>query len=64
MFTSDQLKAIRQRLNALLAQLTELESQDCYGECTECGEHIAAARLEASPEVSLCIGCASAAEKT
>jgi len=102
MFSTDQLKAIRQRLNALLAQLTELESQgadsrstvtldqarvgrlsrmdalqardvrralkrldaDCYGECTECGELIAAARLEASPEVSLCISCASAAEKT
>jgi len=116
MFTTDQLKAIRQRLNALLEQLIDLESQgadsrstvtldqarvgrlsrmdalqgqamsqetqrrrqqqvrdvrralkrldaDCYGECTECGEEIAPARLEASPEVSLCICCASAAEK-
>ena len=115
MFTKDQLTVIRDRLNALLAQLTEIESQgadsrstvtldqarvgrlsrmdalqgqamsqetqrrrqlqvrdvrralkrldtDCYGECTECGEEIAAARLDASPEVPLCISCASAAE--
>ncbi|HEU5482697.1 MAG TPA: TraR/DksA family transcriptional regulator [Sphingomicrobium sp.] len=32
-----------------------------YGECVRCGEEIAAARLEARPEASLCIDCARAA---
>lgn len=32
-----------------------------YGECVRCGGDIAPARLEASPEASLCINCARAA---
>ena len=32
-----------------------------YGECVRCGEDIAAARLEARPEASLCIDCARSA---
>jgi RNA polymerase-binding transcription factor DksA len=31
-----------------------------YGECLKCGEPIAEGRLEARPEASLCIACASA----
>jgi RNA polymerase-binding protein DksA len=31
-----------------------------YGECVRCGEPIAEGRLEARPEASLCIACASA----
>ncbi|MGC1269585.1 MAG: TraR/DksA family transcriptional regulator [Croceibacterium sp.] len=31
-----------------------------YGACTACGEQIAPGRLEARPEASLCITCASA----
>ena len=34
-----------------------------YGDCLECGEAIAYARLQAQPSVSLCIGCQSAREK-
>lgn len=30
-----------------------------YGECVRCGNEIAAGRLEARPEASLCIECAS-----
>lgn len=33
-----------------------------YGDCLRCGEPIAAARLEARPEASLCIECARKAE--
>lgn len=28
-----------------------------YGECTECGDPIGAARLEVLPEAHLCVGC-------
>lgn len=31
-----------------------------YGECTNCGAEISEGRLEARPEASLCIKCASA----
>lgn len=33
-----------------------------YGECMECGEEIAVARLKANPVVTLCIRCAEARE--
>lgn len=33
-----------------------------FGECVECGEEIAAARLESNPAITLCIDCASARE--
>ena len=32
-----------------------------YGDCVRCGEPIAAARLDARPEASLCIDCARSA---
>ncbi|HEY3811328.1 MAG TPA: TraR/DksA C4-type zinc finger protein [Acidimicrobiales bacterium] len=34
---------------------------DSYGVCENCGQPIAAARLEAKPEARLCIDCAAAA---
>lgn len=34
-----------------------------YGQCVECGEAIAPARLEASPEAARCIRCQTAAEQ-
>lgn len=34
---------------------------DAYGTCENCGQPIAAARLEAKPEARLCIDCAAAA---
>jgi DnaK suppressor protein len=34
-----------------------------YGECTDCGTHIAPARLQASPEAPRCIHCQENAER-
>ncbi|WP_417247679.1 TraR/DksA family transcriptional regulator [Celeribacter sp.] len=44
----------RQRL---LAALERLEAGE-YGYCVDCGEEIAAARLESDPAAPKCIGCA------
>ncbi len=35
-----------------------------YGECTDCGTEIPAARLHAAPEAPRCVHCQEAAEKT
>jgi DnaK suppressor protein len=35
-----------------------------YGQCTACGQAIAAPRLKAWPDVARCIGCQEAEEKT
>jgi DnaK suppressor protein len=40
-------------IDAGLARLTA----GTYGECTDCGKHIAPARLHASPEAARCIDC-------
>lgn len=48
-----------QRISVALVRL----QQGDFGECMECRETIAAARLEANPTVTLCIACASAREK-
>lgn len=37
-------------------------AEGTYGECEECGQEIAPARLEAMPDALLCINCATAAE--
>ncbi len=42
------------RIAAALGRMDEGE----YGYCVECGEEIAALRLELDPAVPLCIGCA------
>jgi DnaK suppressor protein len=41
----------------LRAALARIETGD-FGYCTECGEAIAAARLEFDPALALCIACA------
>ena len=46
------------RIDAALEKIAE----GTYGECEECGQEIASARLEAMPDALLCINCASAAE--
>ena len=43
------------------AALARIEA-DTYGECTDCGITIAAARLQASPEAPRCIHCQEKAE--
>jgi DnaK suppressor protein len=51
----------QQQLQRIEAALQRLE-RGTYGECLDCGEPIAPARLEANPTVSLCVSCASARE--
>ncbi len=48
--------AARQRLSLARAALERIEADE-YGECASCGEEIAPARLEASPEAALCVEC-------
>jgi DnaK suppressor protein len=43
-------------LNQIDAALTRIES-GVYGECLDCGEAIAVARLQATPQALRCIGC-------
>ena len=45
-------------IEAALARLTA----ETYGECADCGKHIAPARLHASPEAPRCIDCQEKAE--
>jgi len=47
-----------QRLRAALARL----ERGGFGECLECGEPIAEARLKGDPAVTLCLDCASVRE--
>ena len=48
---------MRQRLDAALLRIESGE----YGWCLQCGEAIAAARLEYDPTTPLCVGCAGRA---
>jgi len=52
--TSDLLKGIELALRRI--------DDDSYGDCLECGEPIAYARLQAQPFARLCIDCQSACE--
>jgi DnaK suppressor protein len=51
----------RQKLLQIEAALRRIENEQ-YGDCEECGEEIAAARLSVDPTVLLCIQCAEASE--
>ena len=50
-------------LSAIDAALARIAS-DVYGDCTDCGAHIAPARLHASPEASRCIHCQEKLERS
>ena len=52
--TSDMLNGIELALHRI--------DDDSYGDCLECGEPIAYARLQAQPFARLCIDCQSARE--
>jgi len=53
----------------LLAELADVEgalgrvAAGSYGECIDCGEAIAAARLDAYPAATRCVACQGALEK-
>ena len=49
-------------LRNISSALSRIESGD-YGYCLKCDELISTARLEVDPAASLCISCASLAEK-
>lgn len=49
-------------LRKISSALSKIESGD-YGYCLKCDELISEARLEVDPAASLCISCASLAEK-
>ena len=53
--TSRRRRVELRRITSALARIDEGE----YGYCLECGEEIAARRLELDPTVPLCIDCAS-----
>lgn len=46
------------RIDAALDRI----SAGVYGDCVECGEPIAPARLQAQPAIALCVECAQARE--
>ncbi|MDT8321722.1 MAG: TraR/DksA family transcriptional regulator, partial [Xanthomonadales bacterium] len=47
----------RERLRQVAAALRRIEEGE-FGDCLDCGEEIAAARLEVDPTARLCIVCA------
>ena len=49
---SNEIASVRRALERI--------EEGTYGECANCGNNIAAGRLEARPEAALCIDCASA----
>jgi DnaK suppressor protein len=51
----------REKLRQIEGALQRIEADE-YGYCQECGEDIAAARLDFDPTALLCIQCASARE--
>lgn len=51
-----------QMLRRIEAALRRIDNDE-YGSCEECGEAINLKRLEFDPTVTLCIGCASEAER-
>lgn len=51
----------QQELRRIDAALVRLQRDD-FGNCTDCGEPIAEARLDANPTATLCVLCASARE--
>lgn len=50
------LQHAQAELEAVLAAL-QRQDDGCWGECTLCGEAIAAARLQAMPSAALCLAC-------
>jgi RNA polymerase-binding transcription factor DksA len=51
-------------MRAIVAVVDAIErlNHGHYGKCTECGDPIGTARLDALPETAVCIACARAAE--
>lgn len=52
----------RRQIAALKSALARIDNGE-FGECIECSEPIAEARLKSNPAITLCIDCASARER-
>lgn len=52
----------RRQISALRAALARIDNGE-FGECIECGDSIAEARLESNPAITMCIDCASERER-
>jgi RNA polymerase-binding transcription factor DksA len=50
------------KVNRIVAALERVDQGD-YGQCVECGENIAPARLNAMPEVTTCVRCQDRLER-
>ena len=50
------------QLNAIASALERMDA-GTYGACTDCGQDIAPARLQATPEVARCLPCQESAER-
>jgi DnaK suppressor protein len=50
-------------LNAVQAALVRVR-EGTYGECVDCGQGIALARLQASPEAECCVACQTRREQS
>lgn len=59
---SSQLAALQQQKQRLTAALARI-ANGSFGECCECGEEIAAARLESDPGAPFCVDCQQAREQ-
>jgi DnaK suppressor protein len=55
----DSLNATEERIERALEKIAD----GSYGVCDRCGEPIPPGRLEAAPESTLCVACASAARR-
>ncbi len=55
-------RAAQVRQKQVTAALVRID-EDEYGDCLDCGESIAAGRLEATPEAPFCIQCQSSRER-
>jgi DnaK suppressor protein len=53
----------RRQIAALKTALARIDNGE-FGECVECGEPIAEARLNSNPAITLCIDCASERERS
>jgi DnaK suppressor protein len=51
---AQEIQPIKERVERALSKLED----GSYGKCDSCGKQVAAGRLEAAPESSLCIDCA------
>ena len=61
--SQERLRRRERELVSIAAALKRIELNE-YGDCIECGEAIAEARLAFNPSVALCLRCASEREKS